>query len=155
MTAGDVDTVVNVGAGTGSYEPGGCVALEPSRVMLEQRPTGAAPAVQGVAEQLPFRDGAFDAALAVLTTHHWSDVTRGLSELVRVSRRQVVLTWDKPVCDGFWLTRDYLPQIAEREATLPALDAVEACWPEAEVLVVPVPWDCMDGFQTIVASPAM
>ena len=143
---GGARTVVNVGAGTGSYEPAGCVAVEPSRVMIDQRPPGAAPAVQARAEQLPFADGAFDAAMAVLTTHHWTDPQRGLAEMRRVSRRQVVLTWDQDVTVENWLIRDYLPEIASSEAELPALAAVTAAWPDAEVSVVPVPWDCTDGF---------
>ena len=143
---GGARTVVNVGAGTGSYEPPGCVAVEPSRVMLEQRPSGAGPAVQARAEALPFAEGAFDAAMAVLTTHHWSEPERGLAELVRVSDRQVVLTWDQQVTSRFWLIRDYLPEIALSEEHLPALAAVQGAWPDAQVQVVPVPWDCTDGF---------
>ena len=93
-TLGDASTLVNVGAGTGSYEPPGrtVVAVEPSATMLAQRPPGAAPAVRATAEALPLRDGAVDAALAVLTVHHWRDPATGIAELVRVSRRQVVLT---------------------------------------------------------------
>ena len=104
-------TVLNVGAGTGSYEPADrfVVAVEPSLVMLRQRPPEAAPAVQAIAERLPFGDDAFDAALAVLTVHHWSDQQAGLAELSRVARdRIVLLTWD-PSSKGFWLMRDYFP----------------------------------------------
>ena len=144
---GDAVTVLNVGAGAGSYEPAATVvALEPSAVMIAQRPARSAPAVQGVAEALPFADGAFDAALAVLTTHHWPDGARGLAEMARVSCRQVVLTWDKAVVEDFWLLRDYLPEIGEAEAELPALETVLAQWPGARVLAVLVPWDCTDGF---------
>jgi SAM-dependent methyltransferase len=143
---GEARRVVNVGAGTGSYEPAGCVAVEPSRVMLDQRPEGSAPAVQARAEALPFTDGTFDAAMAVLTTHHWTDPGRGLAELVRVSTRQVVLTWDQEVSASYWLIRDYLPEVARSEEHLPALGAVQAAWPDAQVRVVPVPWDCTDGF---------
>ena len=143
------DTVVNVGAGAGSYEPT-CrlvVSLEPSAVMLAQRPAGAAPAVQARAEELPFADGAFDAALAVLTTHHWSDPAAGLRELQRVSRRQVVLTWDPAlVAERFWLVRDLLPEIVVHEAGLATLGAVLAGLPDARVEPVPVPHDCTDGF---------
>lgn len=139
--------VVNVGAGAGSYEPAGCVvAVEPSRVMIAQRPAGAASCVQARAEQLPFADGAFDAALAVLTLHHWDDPATGLRELRRVSRRQVVLTWDPSVSQGFWLLRDYFPEIPAAEAGLAALPALLAAWPAAVVRVVPVPADCVDGF---------
>ncbi|MGB8650162.1 MAG: methyltransferase domain-containing protein [Mycobacteriales bacterium] len=145
---GDARTVVNIGAGTGSYEPAGTVAaVEPSAVMLAQRPVGAAPAVQARAEALPFADLAFDAALAVLTTHHWSDAATGLAEMARVSRRQVVLTWDQAVtAERFWFLAEYLPEAAEREASLAAVAAVTEAWPDAQVLPVPVPWDCTDGF---------
>lgn len=145
---GDARTVVNVGAGTGSYEPDlQVVAVEPSPVMLSQRPSSAAPAVRAVAEALPFAGGSFDAALAVLTTHHWSDPAAGLAEMARVSRRQVVLTWDQIyTAEHFWFLRDYLPEAGEREAGLAAAATVTATWPEAVVAAVPVPWDCTDGF---------
>lgn len=141
-------TVLNVGAGTGSYEPASTVvAVEPSLVMVQQRPVGAAPVLRAVAEALPFPDGTFDAALAVLTTHHWSDPAAGLDELVRVSRRQVILTWDQQWSTShFWFVRDYLPEAAERELGMAALDAVIAHWPDASVSTVPVPHDCVDGF---------
>ena len=141
-------SVVNVGAGTGSYEPHvDVVAVEPSRKMLSQRPESSAPAVQAIAEALPFRDGCFDAALAILTTHHWGDLERGLSELRRVSRSQVILTWDQAfTAENFWLLTDYLPEAAERERDLDALDAILELWPDAEVQTVPIPWDCTDGF---------
>ena len=94
---GDARSVVNVGAGAGSYEPASTVlAVEPSREMIGQRPAGAAPVVQAVAEALPLRDGAVDAALAVLTLHHWSDWRAGVAELRRVAGRVVVFTWDQP-----------------------------------------------------------
>jgi hypothetical protein len=142
---GDAHTVVNVGAGAGSYEPPGAVAVEPSRVMIDQRHERHR-AVQARAEQLPFADAAFDAALAILTTHHWSDGPGGLAEMARVSRRQVVMTWDQAAFPDFWLVRDYLPEIVAKEAGMPALAAAMAAWPEAEVRVLPVPWDCTDGF---------
>lgn len=113
----DARTVVNVGAGTGAYEPVDrfVVAVEPSGVMLQQRPPGAAPAAQAIAERLPFRDGAFDAAMAVLTVHHWSDQHAGMRELSRVAReRIVVLTWDAS-SEGFWLLTDYFPQCLEAD----------------------------------------
>ncbi len=102
---GDCRSVVNVGAGTGSYEPvdRDVVAVEPSAVMLRQRPPDAAPAVRASASALPFRDASFDASLALLTVHHWSDVERGLDELGRMARkRTVVFTFDTSV-GGFWL----------------------------------------------------
>ena len=146
---GDAHSVVNVGAGTGSYEPvhRSVVAVEPSAVMLAQRPPGAAPAVQAVAERLPFADAAFDAAMALLTTHHWSDPVAGLAELRRVSRRQVVLTWDQTFSAGkFWFVRDYLPETAEQEGGLAALAAVAEGLPGCRIVAVPVPYDCTDGF---------
>ncbi len=141
-------TVLNVGAGAGSYEPfGTAAAVEPSAVMVGQRPVAAAPAVRAVAEALPFADGAFDTALAVLTTHHWSDAAAGLHEMARVSRRQVVLTWDQRwTAERFWFLTDYLPEAGEREADLAAMDSVLEAWPDADASVVPIPWDCTDGF---------
>lgn len=144
---GDARTVLNVGAGTGSYEPADrrVVAVEPSWEMIQQRPTGAAPAVRAVAETLPFADATFDATLAVLTVHHWSSLGVGLAELRRVSRRQVVLTWDQAVFARFWLVTDYLPEIAEHERALPGLAAVRDGL-DATVVPVRVPADCVDGF---------
>ena len=141
-------TVVNIGAGTGSYEPTGTVvAVEPSPVMIAQRTASAAPVVQAVAEALPFADRAFDTSLAVLTTHHWTDPRRGLEEMARVSRQQVVLTWDQAFTrEHFWFVRDYLPEAADREAGLAALTTVTDVWPDAEVRAVTVPHDCTDGF---------
>ena len=104
---GRAASVVNVGAGTGSYEPRDrkLVAVDPSQVMLRQRALDAAPAVQASATDLPFRDESFDAALAVLTIHHWPDLARGLQELRRASRRRtVILTFD-PAFTGFWQDR--------------------------------------------------
>jgi SAM-dependent methyltransferase len=100
-----------------------------------------------VAEALPFRDRAFDASLAILTTHHWDDPAKGLEEMQRVSDRQVVLTWDQEfTASHFWFLTDYLPEAAKREESLAAAAAVTSAWPGAEVHPVPVPWDCTDGF---------
>jgi SAM-dependent methyltransferase len=146
---GDAQTVVNVGAGAGSYEPTDrpVVAVEPSSVMIAQRPASAAPAVQGSAELLPFSDNAFSAALAILTVHHWSDRRAGLAEMRRVARdRVVVLTWD-PGHPGFWLVRDYFPDIIEFDRRIfPGLAELEAALGRVEVSVVPIPHDCIDGF---------
>lgn len=149
---GDARSVVNVGAGAGSYEPGdrSVVAVEPSQRMIRQRPAAAAPAVQARAEGLPFPDGAFDAGLAVLTVHHWTDVAAGLAELRRVSRRQVILTWDQAVFARFWLVSDYLPEIATHESRLACLDRVveelTAAGRTPSVIPLPVPSNCVDGF---------
>ncbi len=146
---GDATTLVNVGAGSGSYEPSdrNVVAVEPSAVMLAQRSAHAAPAVCARAEALPFADGAFDGALAVLTIHHWADQARGLAECARVARERVVLlTWD-PASDGFWLVREYFPELLAHDRTLfPRLDAIAAVLGELEVCTLPIPADCVDGF---------
>jgi SAM-dependent methyltransferase len=149
---GDAQSVLNVGAGAGSYEPPDrrVIAIEPSWVMLAQRPSGAASAVQARAEALPFPDRAFDATMAILTLHHWADRTRGLAECARVAQRRVVLlTWD-PAADAFWLLRDYFPEFVEADRKVfPAMAAyAEAFGPGArvEVAPVPVPRDCVDGF---------
>jgi SAM-dependent methyltransferase len=145
---GDARTVVNVGAGSGSYESPQrrVVAVEPSTTMIAQRPPDAAPVVQGVAEALPFADGAFDAATAVLTVHHWRDLEAGLAELRRVADRQVVLTFDPHALDRLWLVRDYLPQIATVDAQrLPSTDRVVAALGDVEVRPLPVPRDMVDG----------
>src|SRR5919108_2263992 len=110
VALGDADTVVNVGAGTGSYEPADrtVVAVEPSLAMIRQRPAGSAPVVQASATHLPFRNGVFGAALAILTVHHWPERMRGLTELARVARHRLVfVTWG-PTTSGFWLGEDYL-----------------------------------------------
>ena len=141
--------VINVGAGAGSYEPsaGRVVAVEPAWSMIRQRPSHAAPVVQGSAVALPFRDGSFDAALALLTVHHWPDRARGLAELARVARgRIVVLTWD-PHASGFWLVDDYFPEIPRVDRRIfPTLADFEHAWGALEVIPVPVPHDCVDGF---------
>jgi SAM-dependent methyltransferase len=145
---GTARTVLNVGAGAGSYEPADrrVAAVEPAETMLRQRPAGSAPAVRGVAEALPFRDGAFDAALASLTIHHWTDWRAGLMEMRRVARgRVVIFTWD-PSSFGFWLVRDYFPEIAEFDAAFPPFDALAEVLGPLEVRTVPVPADCTDGF---------
>jgi SAM-dependent methyltransferase len=140
--------VVNVGAGTGSYEPDDrwVVAVEPSVVMISQRPHDAAPVVRGVAEALPFRAGAFDAALAVLTVHHWPDPVAGLHELSRVAATQVVLTFTAEGHAGFWLVEDYLPHLAEEfHRTTPTLELLESVLGPVDVIPVLVPADFADG----------
>jgi DNA-binding transcriptional MerR regulator len=147
---GDARTVLNVGAGTGSYEPPDrdVTAVEPSAVMRAQRPAGAAPCVAAAAQSLPFEDRSFDAAMAVSTVHHWPDPIAGLRELRRVARRVVVLTYDADDTgwpQPFWLTRDYLPEFGGLLAGWPPLaDLAQAIGGRAEP--VPIPWDCADGF---------
>ncbi len=145
---GDARRVVNVGAGSGSYEPDDrqVVAVEPSEVMITQRPPDAAPLVRAVAEALPFESGRFDAALAVLTVHHWTDPERGLAELRRIARRQVIFTWDPTHLARFWFTRDYLPEAVALDAGFATLEATLALLGAATVEPIPVPHDCRDGF---------
>jgi SAM-dependent methyltransferase len=142
-------SVLNVGAGAGSYEPTRTViAVEPSMVMIAQRPPGSAPCVSAVAEALPLRDKSVDAAMAVLTVHHWRDLAAGIEELRRVTRhRIVVLTWDQTVLQDFWLFREYLPGAARisDELSVPIGRLVELMG-GAHVHPVPIPHDCTDGF---------
>jgi SAM-dependent methyltransferase len=146
---GEARTVLNIGAGAGSYEPTDrpVVGLDPSRVMLEQRPAGSAPAVQGVAETLPFPDDTFDVAMTILSLQHWTDAERGVAELRRVARRQVLLTWDaRFYAANFWLMRDYFPEVAEWERTRATFDDARELLPGCRSVAVPVPHDCIDGF---------
>ena len=140
--------LLNVGAGTGSYEPSvlNVIALEPSPTMILQRPTTAAPVVRGIAEQLPFADNSFDVAMAVLTVHHWSDPALGLAEMRRVSRKQIIITWDNAVfAETFWLIRDYLPEVAAHDANLPTLPTISHQLQNPRTHTLPVPAECSDG----------
>jgi SAM-dependent methyltransferase len=147
---GDARTVLNVGAGTGSYEPPGrdVTAVEPSAIMRAQRPAGAAPCLAAAAESLPFEDRSFDAAMAVSTIHHWQDPIAGLREMRRVARRVVVFTHDSGDTgwrDRFWLTRDYLPEVAGLVAGRPPVTELARAI-GARIEPVLIPWDCADGF---------
>lgn len=146
---GDAVTVLNVGAGSGSYEPAdrSVVAVEPSSVMIAQREPGAAPCVRACAEWLPVATNAVDAVLAVLTLHHWSDWSQGLRECARVARRRVViLTWD-PASDGFWLTRDYFPEIVDVDRRIfPSIGDISRTLGDLQTTRVSIPNDCTDGF---------
>jgi SAM-dependent methyltransferase len=144
---GDARTVLNVGAGTGSYEPSDrdVTAVEPSAVMRAQRPAGAAPCLAGSAENLPFEDQSFDAAMALATLDHWQDPIAGLREMRRVARRVVVFTHDASDPGRFWMNRDYLPEHPGLWAGRPSL-AELAGTIAARIEPVPIPWDCADGF---------
>jgi SAM-dependent methyltransferase len=146
---GNARSVVNVGAGAGSYEPTDLevLAIEPSDTMVRQRSASAAPCVRGAAEALPLDSGSHDAAMAVLTIHHWSDWRSGLREMRRVARRRIVLlTFDAETSD-FWLTRDYLPALNELDRrTMPSLGALAGELGEFHATPLLVPHDCTDGF---------
>lgn len=142
-------TILNVGAGTGSYEPQSCkvIALEPSLTMIAQRAVGAFPVVQGRAEAMPFAEGSFDAVLGILTVHHWKDRDKGFAECSRVARSRVVfLTSDFDVCARFWLF-DYFPELLQADRHLfPGLSIYRDAFGAIETIPVPVPEDCRDGF---------
>ncbi|MGP0032775.1 MAG: class I SAM-dependent methyltransferase [Acidimicrobiales bacterium] len=144
---GDAARIVNVGAGTGSYEVDGrpIVAVEPSPVMVGQRDPAGAPVVRAAAEDLPFPDRLFDVALATLTVHHWADPRAGLAELRRVARRQVVLTFDRAAHDRSWIFAEYVPAALALADAAP-MDMVIDALGTARVEVVPVAADCTDGF---------
>ena len=147
---GHAQTIVNVGAGTGSYEPPDrdVTAVEPSALMRAQRPEDAAPCLAAAAESLPFNDQSFDAAMAVATIHHWRDPIAGLREMRRVARRVVVFTHDSSEAGWlrlFWLTRDYLPEVADLVVGRPSLsELAQAIGARIEPILIP--WDCADGF---------
>ena len=145
---GPAETVLNVGAGAGSYEPAGrrVTAVEPSIEMIRQRPVSAAEVVQASAEDLPFEDDSFDASMAVLTIHHWSDKAAGLKEMRRVTRGPIVILTFDPAFRGFWLA-DYIPElVALDEAQMPRMSDYEAWLGPVDVSAVPIPHDCRDGF---------
>jgi len=147
---GDARTVLNVGAGTGSYEPADrdVTAVEPSAEMIAQRLPGSAPVVQANAEVLPFEDDSFDAAMAVLTVHHWADVAGGLKEMQRVTRRRIVLvTFDPDALAGLWIVRDYFPEMLGLKRRSPRSSAELAeILAAARSVPIPVPRDCTDHF---------
>jgi SAM-dependent methyltransferase len=145
---GDAQTVLNVGAGAGSYEPAGrqITAIEPSAEMIQQRSASKATVIHGSAEDLPFDDKSFDASMAVLTIHHWSDQERGVMEMRRVTRDKIVfLTYD-PSFRGFWLA-DYFPALVTLdEGQMPQMANYEKWLGSVEVSAVPIPHNCTDGF---------
>jgi SAM-dependent methyltransferase len=143
-------SVANIGAGSGSYEPSQTVvAVEPSPVMINQRSVAAAPTIQAVAEHLPIRTDAVDAAMALLTVHHWTDLAAGIAEMRRIARRRVVVfTWDHRVLRRFWLLTEYLPAAAETDARLavPISTLTALLGDRVSTIPIPVPHDCVDGF---------
>jgi SAM-dependent methyltransferase len=143
---GDAARVINVGAGTGSYEQPDrlLVAVEPSAVMVGQR-DGTHPVVRAVAEELPFPDNSFDVALALLTVHHWNDVRKGLNELRRVARRQVIFTYDPDVHGALWVFDEYVPTALADDGQAP-VDLVVEVLAADRVEIIPTPADCTDGF---------
>ena len=146
---GDARNVVNVGAGAGAYEPPDLevTAVEPSAVMRAQRPPDAKPAVDAAAEALPFPDRSFDAAMAVLSDHHWADHDRGLDELRRVARDRVVLfTWEPPTALESWVVRDYFPGFTRFSPPGYALQQTLERLGGGYIEPVPIPHDCRDGF---------
>lgn len=146
---GDAQSVLNVGAGAGNYEPADreVVAVEPSLAMIAQRRPGAAPAIRAVAETLPFGDKTFDAALAILTLHHWTNLASGLSELRRVAGRQVILLFEPRLFWTFWLL-EYFPEWSSlrSEIQAPSIEDLRMHLDVQSVVPVPVPADCIDGF---------
>jgi Methyltransferase domain len=140
------ERIVDIGAGTGSYEPDDrfVVALDASTVMLSNHPGRRR--VQAAAEHLPFRDREFDAAMAVFTVHHWIDVHAGLDELRRVSRRQVILTFDCELEHEFWLSHYFPALLTQEHSWMATIEGVTAHLDAPSVQVMPVPHDCIDGF---------
>jgi SAM-dependent methyltransferase len=144
---GEAKSLVNVGAGAGSYEPPQTLlAVEPSLVMVAQRPPGLAPAAVTTAERIPLPDKSVDAALCILTIHHWPDVEAGFREIRRVARSAVVYTWDYEVTKHFWLSQ-YLPAVNDIDARIEVpIARLRELLKTDDVRPVPVPHDCADGF---------
>jgi SAM-dependent methyltransferase len=144
---GSAQTILNVGAGTGSYEPQdrALTAVEPSREMIAKRPPGSANVIQASAEQLPFATDSFDASMAVLTVHHWTDKAAGLREMRRVTRGPVVIVTFDPAHRP-WLT-EYLPQLAALDSVqMPEMADYERWLGTVDTSPLLVPHDCTDGF---------
>lgn len=147
---GEARSVVNVGAGAGSYEPPDreVTAVEPSAEMISQRPAGAAPVVRASAESLPFGDDSFDAAMGVLTAHHWADLGAGLREMQRVARLRIVMVaFDPEALESLWITADYFPAMLELKRPSGAGSReLAALLPATSAFPLPVPRDCADHF---------
>jgi len=145
----DADSVLNIGAGTGSYVPKHIEvsAVEPSGAMINQRCRTAAPVTQSHAENLPFEDGSFSHSMTVLSMHHWKDRERAFNEIKRVTRKRfVAVTWD-PDSKPFWLTRDYFPEIHDIDKSIfPCLSEFQSSFEHVAISVLKIPADCTDGF---------
>ena len=145
---GPCKTVLNVGAGAGSYEPEDkeVTAVEPSAEMIAQRPASEVQVVQASAENLPFEDNSFDASMAVLTVHHWTDKAKGLREMRRVTRGPIVILTYDPAFRDFWLF-DYFPELVTLdEGQMPPMPSYENWLGPVNIASVPIPHDCTDGF---------
>ena len=145
------NTIINVGAGTGSYEPVDkyVIAIEPSFAMRQQRDNSKLPAINAKADNLPFDDGAFDASMAMITIHHWPDIDKGLKELRRITKGQVVvMSFDPNHLNDFW-NASYFPEVVEVEkARYPTIESIRySLGGQCKVVPIPVPLDCKDGFQ--------
>ncbi|MEM1331541.1 MAG: class I SAM-dependent methyltransferase [Planctomycetota bacterium] len=150
---GDAASVANIGAGTGSYEPAGrdVIAVEPSEVMIAQRAQDAARCLKGTAEAIPLDDSSVDAGMAVLSSHHWADLSAGLAEMARVVRKRVVIMTWVPDAAPCWLTEDYFPEILEYDRSIfPSSDELAGLMTArigpTRLVPLPVPHDCTDGF---------
>jgi SAM-dependent methyltransferase len=146
---GPAKTVLNVGAGTGSYEMAdkSITAIEPSIEMIKQRSASAAHVIQGSAEDLPFDDKSFDASMAILTVHHWTDKQKGLNEMRRVTRGPIVILTFDPLFQTYWLA-DYFPELVMLDETqMPRITDYEEWLGPVYVKPVMIPHDCTDGFQ--------
>ena len=145
----DSDSIVNIGAGAGSYEPSGknLVAVEPSITMISQRSSGACQVKQAFAESLPFKDGSFSHSMTVLSMHHWSDRKSAFEEVKRVTtKRFIAVTWN-PDSDPYWLTQEYFPEIHDIDRLLfPSLDELTSAFPGIRFYPLAIPADCVDGF---------
>ena len=143
--------IVNIGAGTGSYEPENIelVAVEPSAVMISQRKAGSHRVEQAFAEKLPFENSSFSHAMTVLSMHHWENRARAFNEINRVTTEKfVAITWD-PKSEPFWLTRDYFPEIYEMDKLIfPNLEELNEYFDEVTIRPLQIPSDCKDGFLT-------
>jgi SAM-dependent methyltransferase len=145
---GAADRIVNVGAGAGAYEPPqrAVVAVDPSTVMISQRPGDAGPAVRASSAALPLRSGCADVAMAILTVHHWDDWAAGLAEMCRVAERRLVLGMDFDLHASFWLLEDYLPEVGDYTRSLgPDAATIAAAIGATTTVPLLVPADMVDG----------